>query len=94
MAKVVTKKASGPPAKSKVYGYPSRFGSHSSMVKEALGEGEGALPIIGVINCVCEDEYGLYVTERSRLDSGLADPNRYAVNRLGKLFEKTVKEDK
>lgn len=84
MAKVVKKAASGPPQKSKVYGYPSRFGSHSSMVKPGHNDGDF---------CVCVDEYGEYVTNSNRLDTGLADPNRYSITRLGKLFEKTVKEE-
>lgn len=87
MAKVVKKAASGPPQKQKAYSFPSRFGSHTSMLstdRDTVLEGQ----------VYCVDEYGKYLTERSRLDSGLADPNRYSVNRLGKLFEKTVKEDK
>tara|TARA_B100002019_G_scaffold287225_1_gene298896 strand:- start:5027 stop:5239 length:213 start_codon:yes stop_codon:yes gene_type:complete len=27
---------------------------------------------------ICEDENGYYVTYKSRIDSGLADPSRYA----------------
>jgi hypothetical protein len=38
------------------------------------------------------DEFGPYTTSRNRLDNGLADPNRFAENRLDKLFEKTKKE--
>lgn len=91
MAKVAVKKAaSGPPQKQKAYGFPSRFGSHSSML--ATEQGDINTPDEKYVACV--DEYGRYITERSRLDTGLADPNRYAINRLGKLFEKTVKEDK
>jgi hypothetical protein len=27
---------------------------------------------------LCQDDSGYYVTEKNRIDSGLADPNRYA----------------
>lgn len=87
MVQAAKKKASGPPQKAKAYGYPSRFGSHTSMLsadRDTVLEGQ----------VYCVDEYGKYLTERNRLDTGLADPNRYSVSRLGKLFEKTVKEDK
>lgn len=72
-------------AKSKeVYKYPSRFGSHTTMAVEdetfELNHDE----------VVCEDEFGRYITNRNRLDNGLADPNRFHGNRLGKLYEKTV----
>ena len=45
----------------------SWFGSHSEMVVEELSNGE----------VVCEDDSGKYITNKSMLDSGLADPNRY-----------------
>ena len=31
---------------------------------------------------VIEDEHGYYITDVSRLDNGLADPNRYNTSRL------------
>lgn len=46
---------------------PSAYGSHSSMVVEENGD-----------EVTCEDERGKYTTLRSRLDSGLADPNRWS----------------
>ncbi len=75
-------------AKTKVvstYQYPSRFGSHKSM----LIHDKPAQP--GFI--LCGDEYGDYYTEEYRLDNGLADPNRTAQSRLNKLFSGTKKED-
>lgn len=59
------------------YPYPSRFGSHSSMV---LGEADnnGMVP--------CGDEYGQYLTHYSNIDSGMVDPSRTDSRRLGKLF--------
>ena len=49
------------------YPYPSRYGSHESMIV-ALGH-----RIV-----VCEDELGEYDTEEKYLDNGLADPNRWS----------------
>lgn len=56
-----------------VYPYPSHFGSHASMVvpEETAKLGDPAL-------CVCKDDDGLYVTEKKRLDNGMADPLRHA----------------
>lgn len=45
----------------------SWFGSHVDMVVEELNEKE----------VMCEDQLGRYKTLRTRLDNGLADPNRY-----------------
>ena len=51
--------------------YPSRYGSHASMVSEWVRPLDGGLVI-------CEDEKGLYVTNKNRLDTGCADPKRWA----------------
>lgn len=53
-----------------VYTFPSRFGSHASMIVEEHKPADPSLVIL-------KDENGLYVTERRRLDIGMADPNRY-----------------
>ena len=64
------------------YKYPTRYGSHSSMVNEEKTE---------ELNCenkvVIEDEHGYYITDTNRLDNGLADPKRYNSTRL-KWYEK------
>ena len=56
--------------KQEAYNYPSRFGSHASMIVEehdwSLQPGEVLL----------EDEYGQYVTTKDQLDTALNDPNR------------------
>lgn len=83
-------------AKESTYPYPSRFGSHRSMVKQEdectfLGPPSA---FDGPIRVICIDEYGEYSTTLDRLDSGLADPNRYNANRIGKLFESKKKDDK
>jgi len=59
------------------YKYPTRYGSHLSMVDE---EKTGELNKENKV--VIEDEHGYYITDESRLDSGLADPNRYKTSRL------------
>ena len=58
------------------YPYPSRFGSHKSMVVKEDGE-----------FVFCEDEFGQYKTLKNRLDNGCADPFRYAEERIQKLFQ-------
>jgi hypothetical protein len=68
-------------------GYPSLYGSHSSMIDEAKTSELNNNKLV-----VLKDNYGYYTTERSRLDSGLADPNRYRVERLEKLFGKKDKD--
>lgn len=51
----------------------SPFGSHASMISE-----EETLKLVNKEKFViCKDEKGLYVTEKTYLDSGLADPNRF-----------------
>ena len=63
--------------KKEEYLYPSRFGSHSSMIDEEktseLNDGN---------KVVLVDEHGYYITERNRLDSGLADPKRWNGRRM------------
>ena len=54
-------------SKDKEYPYPSRYGSHTSMVVENK-EGDAWI--------ACNDEKGPYVTSRTHLDSGLMDPYR------------------
>ena len=59
------------------YTYPTRYGSHASMVDmEKTGELNKENKV------VIQDEHGYYITDESRLDNGLADPNRYKTSRL------------
>jgi hypothetical protein len=46
---------------------PSPFGSHASMVVRELEDGK----------VVCKDDVHEYETHKNRLDTGLADANRY-----------------
>ena len=59
------------PTKKEEYLYPSRFGSHASMIDE-----EKTSELNDESKVVLLDEYGHYVTCRTRLDNGLADPKR------------------
>jgi hypothetical protein len=59
--------------------YPSDFGSHTSMANEELtGKIAAAKQDATDPWVVLADERGTYATRKSRLDSGLADPNRCA----------------
>ena len=70
------------PVKQTSYEYPTRFGSHSSMIdEEKTGELNDDQRV------VLQDEHGYYTTYKNKLDSGLADPNRYRGDRL-KFFKK------
>ena len=62
--------------KKTVYAFPSRFGSHSSMVIKTLED-----------TVICKDEFGEYETKASRLDDGTADPNRWDLNHRGVKVE-------
>jgi hypothetical protein len=88
MAQQQSKKTASLPSQKESYRYPSRFGSHSSMI-DTLETPRLDDPTKVVI----ADEYGIYTTERRNLDTGMADPARYAESRLGKLFEKSAKKD-
>ena len=59
------------------YTYPTRYGSHESMVDE-----EKTNELNDENKVVIQDEHGYYITDKSRLDSGLADPKRYNTSRL------------
>lgn len=65
------------------YPFPSRFGSHASMIDEVatVALGDQSFYVGGPL-VVIKDEFGTYTTERNRLDNRCADPNRYAFGRL------------
>ena len=59
----------------------SHYGSHADMVVELEELQLGDLVELRDMEdyeTVCKDDKGYYITERSRLDDGLADPNRYS----------------
>jgi hypothetical protein len=53
----------------------TQFGSDSSMLVDLKQYKEISINIDDV---VCKDDRGFYITNRNRIDSGLADPNRYS----------------
>ena len=58
--------------------YPSEFGSHTSMANEELtGKITAAKQDATDPWVILADERGPFATHKSRLDTGLADPNRY-----------------
>jgi|SRR5579859_1272522 len=58
--------------------FPSDFGSHNSMANEELtGKIAGAKQDATDPWVILADERGPYATRKSRLDTGMADPNRY-----------------
>jgi hypothetical protein len=59
--------------------YPSDFGSHTSMINAELNEKIAAAKQDANDPWqVLTDERGNYATQKHRLDTGMADPNRYA----------------
>ena len=60
----------------------SWFGSHEDMVVDpAVFASGGAAANLKDDEVVCEDDKGYYITEKRRLDNGMADPNRYSQRR-------------
>jgi len=70
MAKSMTKKTEDKVA----FTTPSRYGSHAAMIDNEQTEQLKDKNLV-----VLKDDAGSYVTERKRLDSGGADPNRYSL---------------
>jgi hypothetical protein len=64
---------------------PTPFGSHSVMLAD-LSLFDSTFKENEV---VCKDDQGYYVTTKDRLDSNLADPNRYNARRSVVLKEKS-----
>jgi hypothetical protein len=59
--------------------YPSDFGSHTTMANEELtGKIAAAKQDATDPWVILVDERGSYATRKSRLDTGMADPNRCA----------------
>ena len=76
--KAKDEKAGGGKKEQKVV-YPSDFGSHASMANEELtGKIAAGKQDATDSWVILADERGPYATRKSRLDSGLADPNRCA----------------
>jgi hypothetical protein len=76
--------------KNKAPVFPSDFGSHASMINAELNEKiAAAKQDAGDPWQVLTDERGSYATRKSRFDTGLADPNRFADD---SIREKAVKD--
>jgi len=76
--------------KNKAPVYPSEFGSHTSMVNaELTGKIAEAKQDAADAWQILTDERGNYATRKSRLDTGMTDPNRCADQ---PLRDKVVKE--
>lgn len=68
---------------------PSRYGSHEVMVVDHLSIPEWNADMnltLGEGEVVCKDDTHYYITNGNKLDSGLADPNRYS--KKSELFTK------
>jgi len=62
---------------------PSWFGSHETMVVDHNEVQIGGHDVtLSEEQVLCQDDRGYYVTEKKKLDNGLADPNRYSNRRL------------
>lgn len=63
--------------------YPSDYGSHASMVDKVatqeLNEGVEFDALSSTASVVITTDKGSYTTVKNRLDTGMADPNRYAL---------------
>ncbi|MGA2220586.1 MAG: hypothetical protein ABSH21_02210 [Verrucomicrobiia bacterium] len=76
--------------KGKAPTFPSDFGSHAGMINAELNEKIAAAKQDAADPwAILTDERGEYATRKSHLDTGLADPNRFADQ---PLREKLVKE--
>lgn len=71
----------------------SAYGSHSNMIVSCED------PMLQSLNLkenevVCKDDEGPYITDKTYIDSGLADPNRYGRPESRKLFNYLDNADK
>jgi hypothetical protein len=66
----------------------SAFGSHAEMI---VGCEDVNIQTFKIDDdqIICKDDTGYYITDKNRIDSGLADPNRYA-NQKSRFFPQEV----
>jgi hypothetical protein len=64
------------------------FGSHSDMVVSCDDPNIQVLKL-NEEQVVCKDDAGYYITNKNILDTGLADPNRYA-NESARFFPQAL----
>lgn len=61
---------------------PSWFGSHESMVVDHSEVQIGGQDVkLSEDQVLCKDDNGYYITEKKKINSGIADPNRYSNRR-------------
>jgi hypothetical protein len=65
------------------------YGSDSSMVVD-ISQYKSIL--INTDEVVCKDDRGFYITKKNRIDSGMADPNRYSNYNSRINLEEAVEE--
>ena len=77
--------------KDKAPTFPSEFGSHTSMVDAEL-DGKLVAAKQDAVDpwTILKDERGNYATRKSHLDTGLADPQRFADQPLRDKFVKEL----
>jgi hypothetical protein len=77
--------------KNKAPTFPSDFGSHTTMISAELNEKVAAAKQDAADPWqILTDERGNYATRKSRLDTGLADPNRFADQPIREKFIKDL----
>jgi hypothetical protein len=69
----------------------SAFGSHSDMVVDINKYSSDPVIVLQNNQVVCKDDKGFYITEKNRIDSGLADANRHS-NRKARIHLEEIKE--
>jgi hypothetical protein len=74
----------------RVYTTKSFFGSHADMIVDDISVFDIQLKENEVI---CKDDGGYYVTLKNRIDTGLADPNRYSSVRFAKQLVPIEKKE-
>lgn len=63
----------------------SAFGSHADMIVNCDDDIFKHIKLENSYNVVCKDDDGYYITKLQHIDSGMADPNRYA-NSSARVF--------
>jgi hypothetical protein len=69
----------------------THFGSTGDMVIDNTKYNLNNEPLnIGEDQVICKDDRGFYITNKNRIDSGLADPNRYANSSCRLVLQENV----
>jgi hypothetical protein len=66
------------------------YGSDSSMMVDLS---KYKTISINADEVVCKDDRGFYITKKNRIDSGIADPNRFSNNKSRIVLEEPEKEN-